>query len=61
MNLFKSFTLTWWQAALYKVGMLAFGIVVGTYWHELFASYLLPLIVVAMVSLAYVSYLWWKQ
>lgn len=61
MNLLKSFTLQWWQTSLYKVGMLATGIVIGAYWHELFAGYLVPLVAVAVVSLAYIGYVWWKQ
>jgi hypothetical protein len=61
MNIFKTFALTWWQAAFFKVGLLGLGIIVGAYWHELFAGYLLPIGVVAAVSLAYVTYVWWKQ
>jgi hypothetical protein len=61
MNIFKSFTLKWWQTGLFKLGMLALGIVIGTYWHALFGDYLLILTIVAAVSLAYISYVWWKQ
>jgi hypothetical protein len=61
MNLFKTFSLKWWQAGFFKVGMLATGIAIGAYWYEFFGGYLLVLIVMAVVSLAYVSYVWWKQ
>jgi len=61
MNLFKTFTLKWWQTSLFKVGMLAVGIALGAYWHEVFGGHLLILLIVAAVSLAYVSYIWWKQ
>ncbi len=61
MSLFKTFSLKWWQAAFFKWGMLATGIAIGAYWHEFFARYLLLLIIVAVVSLAYVTYVWWKQ
>jgi len=61
MNLFKTFTLKWWQAGLFKWGILALGIVIGTYWHALFAGYLLVLIIFAAVSLAYLTYVWAKQ
>jgi hypothetical protein len=61
MNLFKTFTLKWWQAGLFKWGVLALGIVIGTYWHALFAGYLLVLIIFAAVSLAYLTYVWAKQ
>ena len=61
MNIFKTFTLKWWQTGLFKWGMLALGIAIGTYWHDLFGRYLLILISMAMVSLAYVTYVWAKQ
>jgi len=61
MNLFKTFTLKWWQAGMFKVGLLAVGVMIGTYFHEIFAGYLLTILVIAVVSLAYVTYVWWKQ
>jgi hypothetical protein len=41
--------------------MLALGIAIGTYWHDVFGGYLLVLIIVAVLSLAYITYVWWKQ
>jgi hypothetical protein len=61
MNIFKPFTLKWWQAGVFKVGMLALGISIGTYWHDVFGGYLMILLIVAAVSLAYVTYAWWEQ
>jgi len=61
MNLFKTFTLAWWQAGIFKVGMLTLGIVIGAYWQEIFGGYLSLLFIIAVVSLAYVSYVWWRQ
>ena len=61
MNLFKTFTLTWRQAALFKVGMWAAGITVGAYWHEFFSGYLPLLIFIAVISLGYVTFVWAKQ
>ena len=61
MNLFKTFTMKWWQAGIFKVGMWGAGIAVGTYWHELFAGYLAILVAVAIVCLTYVTYVWAKQ
>jgi hypothetical protein len=43
------------------LGMLALGIAIGAYWHAFFGDYLFILIIVAAVSLAFVSYVWWKQ
>ena len=61
MNIFKTFTLKWWQTGFFKLGMLALGIAIGTYWHDVFGGYLLVLIIVAVLSLAYITYVWWKQ
>ena len=61
MNLFKTFTVKWWQGVLFKWGMLALGIAIGAYWHDFFSAYLPILIIVAVVSLAYLTFVWWKQ
>ena len=61
MNLFKTFSLTWKQAAAFKVGLLGLGIALGTYCHEIFAGYLLPILAIAAVSIVYVSFVWWNQ
>jgi dolichyl-phosphate-mannose--protein O-mannosyl transferase len=61
MNIFKTFTLKWWQTGFFKLGMLTLGIAIGTHWHGLFGGGLVILTIVAAVSLAYISYAWWKQ
>lgn len=61
MNIFKTFTLKWWQTGIFKLGMLTLGIAIGTYGHALFSGCLVILTITAAVSLAYISYLWWKQ
>ena len=61
MNLFKTFTLKWWQAGIFKLGMWAIGIAVGAYWHNLFAGFLPTLIAIAAVCLAYTTYIWLQQ
>jgi hypothetical protein len=61
MNIFKTFTLKWWQTGFFKLGMLALGIAIGAYWHAFFGDYLFILAIVAAVSLALVSYVWGKQ
>ncbi|HYL32948.1 MAG TPA: hypothetical protein VEU53_07370 [Stellaceae bacterium] len=61
MNVLKTFTLSWWQGALFKWGMLAVGIAVGAYWHDVFGGYLLVLMIFAVISLAYLTYVWAKQ
>ena len=61
MNPFKSFKLNWWEAASLIVGTLAAGIAIGTYWHDLFVGYLLVLIIIAVVDVAYYAIVWGKQ
>ena len=61
MNVFKSFTLTWWQGALFKWGIFLFGIAIGALWPAVFNASIPTLIIIAVVSLAYVTYVWWKQ
>ena len=61
VNPFKTFTLKWWQAGTFQVGMLTLGISIGAYWQQIFGGYLPLLIIMAAVSLAYVGYVWWRQ
>ena len=61
MNIFKSFTLTWWQGALFKWGVFLLGIAIGAYWPTVFSAYIPVLLVIAIVFLVYVTYVWWKQ
>ena len=61
MNLFKPFTLQWWQTSMFKIGMLTLGIALGAYLHDFFGGYLIILLVISALSLAYVTYIWWKQ
>jgi glucose-6-phosphate-specific signal transduction histidine kinase len=61
MNLFKTFSLKWWQSGIFKVGMLCVGIAVGAYLHDVFANFLLVIVAVAVVCLAFITYVWGKQ
>jgi hypothetical protein len=61
MNPFKTFTLTWWQAGFFKAGLLALGLAIGAHWSDFFGGYLVVLIIVAVVCLAYITYAWAKQ
>ena len=61
MNLFKSFTLKWWQASLFKLAMLAAGVAIGSYWADFFHDYLPIVILVAVIAASYVTYVRWKQ
>jgi hypothetical protein len=61
MNLFKSFTLTWWQTGLFKIGMLALGILIGATWSSFFSAHVMALIIVAALTLGLVLVVWLGQ
>jgi hypothetical protein len=61
MNIFKSFTLQWWQGALFKWGIFLLGTAIGALWPAVFSAYIPALIAIAVIFLAYVTYVWWKQ
>ena len=61
MNLVKPLTMKWWQASIFKLGMLALGIVVGANWPNIFGPVLPALIALAVLCLAYITYIWVKQ
>jgi hypothetical protein len=61
MNIFKTFKLTWWQAAVLKLTTLTLGIAIGAYWWEFFQSYIWALLVIAVLCGLYVLSVWWKQ
>ena len=56
MNILKALSLKWWQTGILKIGLLALGIAVGAYLHDIFGGYLVALAIVAALSLAYTTY-----
>jgi uncharacterized membrane protein YgaE (UPF0421/DUF939 family) len=61
MNFFKNTTFTWWQIGMFKLSVFTIGIAAGTYWHEVFASYLTLLVTVGIVSGLYIATVWFAQ
>jgi hypothetical protein len=61
VTLFKSFTFAWWQLSVFKLSMVAFGLIVGSTWPEVFARWRDVLLVLFIVPAFYVSYLWFRQ
>jgi len=61
MNIFKDVTLKWWQGSIFKLCMASFGVVVGATWPEIFAPWTTPLLVIFVVTAAYLAYAWWNQ
>ena len=61
MNLFKDFTLKWWQAGIFKVALLSLGIIIGSMWPELLRGWAPFFLVIFLISVSYVTFVWWKQ
>jgi hypothetical protein len=61
VKFFKSFTFAWWQLSLFKLSMVALGLIVGSTWPEVFAGWRGVLLVLFVVPASYVTYLWFKQ
>ncbi|MGA7494619.1 MAG: hypothetical protein WB930_15985 [Syntrophobacteraceae bacterium] len=61
MNIFKDFTLKWWQAGIFKTVPLSLGIVIGSTWPALFKGWTPFLFVIFLISGGYVGYVWLKQ
>jgi hypothetical protein len=61
MNIFRSFNLKWWQASLFKISMVAFGVALGATWPEVFAKWISFIWLVFLTTAMYVTYIWWRQ
>lgn len=61
MDIFKTISIKWWQAGVFKLGMWAAGIAVGAWFHTFFAAFYPVLIAVAALCLGYTTYAWWRQ
>lgn len=61
MNVFKSYTLKWWQGSVFKVSVLSLGLIIGASWPEILAPWRALFAILFLVSSAYISYVWWKQ
>jgi hypothetical protein len=61
MRIFKTFKFTWWQAGLLKISTISFGIILGLYFRDFFANFVPVLWVLAIISGAYIAYIYFKQ
>jgi len=61
MNLFKSFTLKWWEAALFKICTISLGMIVGATWANVFIPLRALLLVICILSSICVTWIWWKE
>ncbi|OGH24050.1 MAG: hypothetical protein A2698_00805 [Candidatus Levybacteria bacterium RIFCSPHIGHO2_01_FULL_42_15] len=60
-NLFKTFKLTWWQASLFKLSAVSFGVIISPYFQDLFRGIEPFLWILLIVSGLYIAYIWLKQ
>jgi len=61
MNIFKPFTMTWWQVGVFKLCLLAAGIILGVYLHDFFLTWIAVVAVVCVLAGPYIFSIWWKQ
>ena len=60
VKIFKTFKLTWWQAALYESAMISLGIVIGSAWPGL-KSWDIFFWTLFLAFGGYVIYTWFRQ
>ncbi|MBP9758860.1 hypothetical protein KBD45_04125 [Candidatus Dojkabacteria bacterium] len=56
-NVFKSYTYTWKEMAIFKIAMLSIGALIGSYWSEFFISNVVLIAVVAVFATVYTLYI----
>jgi hypothetical protein len=61
VKFFKSFTFAWWQLSLFKLSMVALGLIVGSTWPGVFVDWRDLLLLLFVLPAFYVTYLWFKQ
>ncbi len=61
MTIFKSFTLTWWQAGLFKLCLLSLGAAIGAHWADYFTGLIPVLLAVAVILGLYLVSVWAKS
>ena len=61
MTLFRSMTLRWWQISMFKVGLLALGLIIGARWPQFFRPLSVELAFVGIVCLAYIGWVWLRS
>ena len=61
MNLFKSYTFTWWQIGILKLALLSLGAVIGAYWHDFVGANLTAFIIIAIIASIIIMFIALKQ
>jgi len=61
MNIFKSYTYTWWQVGILKLALVTVGIFIGSYWPGVWIKLMTPVALIAILASAYTVYISLKQ
>ena len=61
MHIFRPYTFTWIEIGIFKIAMLAIGLVLGAYFYEIVEEYMVAVIVIAVLTSAYVGYVALQQ
>jgi len=61
LNIFKTFTFKWWQAAIFKWSLISLGIILGVYFQAFFLQWIAVVAVVFAVTVIYITGVWLKQ
>ncbi|HTP56682.1 MAG TPA: hypothetical protein VMJ72_00170 [Candidatus Paceibacterota bacterium] len=61
MNIFKHFTMSWWQVSIFKLGLICGGIILGAYFPAFFLNWMPLVIVLFVISCVYLIPVWWRQ
>ena len=61
MKFLKSYTYTWQELAVFKISLMAFGVVVGANWYQFFGANLAIFVFIWIVSAAYILYISFKS
>lgn len=61
MNIFKDTCFTWWQMGIFKWGVFGCGLLVGAYFNEWIAAYVLPIAVITVIFIIYITIVWIRQ
>ena len=61
MNLFKSYTYTWKQIGIFKLSLLAIGMILGAYFADFVKGNLVIFVVIAVAATTFIMYISVRQ
>ena len=61
MKIFRDFKLHWWQFSIMKLTLIAFGIVIGSFWTDFFSQYTGWFLGLFIIGVIYLTSVWIKK